>query len=145
MSTNMDFLEQYQRASAGLRGKHVHTELKECHRCYEVLSIAAFSVDKKQKDQVALICTTCNRDACELSRLKKRIWAEEDEHYKVPGGMRATKFQRLKDVYQKPFDDEATVLVSVDDMMHELRQRVTANTTLPLRDLLSSRWRRHTL
>ena len=103
MSLDIDFLEKYKQVATATRAPP--TSLKQCVRCDETLSVSQFSVDKKRKDGLAVICKHCNREAIEKSRVKKRVWHREDEHYKMPGGYGATFKRRLDALYQKSVDD----------------------------------------
>lgn len=105
ISTDMDFLEHYATVVAQLRR---NLTFMHCRRCELTLSSSFFSEDRSRKSTKSLICRDCNAEACELSRIKKRIWAEEDEHYKVPGGMGSSKKKRLEAMYKSfgAVDDE---------------------------------------
>ena len=117
VSTDMDFLEQYHRAAVVSESEVV---LRTCRRCRNEMSDVFFSYDKSREDGKAVICKDCNKDACELSRAKKRIWAEEDEHYEVPCGMGASGAKRLRAMYKKlPDVEDARVYKSLLDLYEE--------------------------
>ena len=99
LSTDVDFLEHYATVVAQLRR---NLTFMRCRRCELTLSSSFFSEDQSRKSKKSLICKDCHAEGCELSRIKKRIWAEEDEHYKVPGGMGASKKRRLEPMYKEP-------------------------------------------
>ena len=92
----MDFLERYKRVAAVVTATSLK---KKCGRCDEILSISQFSVDKKRQDGIALRCKHCHRELCEKSRVKKRVWHSEDQHYQMPGGYGAPFKKRLAAFY----------------------------------------------
>ena len=95
---DMHFLNHYRDVTQQLRGTYGS---KKCGHCQEILSTAAFSKNKRRKDGLSNTCEYCHAEQCEQTRVKKRIWAEEEQHYEVPGGMHASKAQRLAALYEK--------------------------------------------
>ena len=66
-----------------------------------MFSISAFSVDRARKNKAAIICKDCHREACEMSRIRKRVWQRKNEHYEMPGGDGITSAKRLRAFYER--------------------------------------------
>ena len=106
MSLDMIFLERYKQVATRVT---TMSQQRMCPRCEEVLPVSQFSVDKKRKDSIAVICKHCNREGIEKSRVKKRAWQEEDKYYEMPGGYGAPFKKRLAALYARESPNDERV------------------------------------